>query len=150
LAHEPIQQVYLTQSADETVELGRRLAKEIQPPRLVLLIGDLGAGKTTLTKGIISGLGAGSMEEVLSPTFSLIHEYEGPPKVYHIDLYRLDRVPELETLGLDDLWEQNAIVLIEWGEKFAEQLPGPRLEIRLEDKGEDLREIKVGEFRGRV
>lgn len=150
MAHEPIQQVYLTQSADETVELGRRLAKEIQPPRLVLLIGDLGAGKTTLTKGIISGLGAGSMEEVLSPTFSLIHEYEGPPKVYHIDLYRLDRVPELETLGLDDLWEQNAIVLIEWGEKFAEQLPGPRLEIRLEDKGEDLREIKVGEFRGRV
>ncbi len=136
-------QIYLTHSADETVELGRTLAKEIQPPQLVLLIGDLGAGKTTLTKGLISGLGAGSMEEVLSPTFSLIHEYEGPPKVYHIDLYRLDRVPELETLGLDDLWDQNAIVLIEWGEKFAEQLSGPRLEIRLADKGGDTREIRV-------
>ena len=137
------QQVYTTHSADETVELGRTLAKQIQAPRLVLLIGDLGAGKTTLTKGLISGLGVGSMEEVLSPTFSLIHEYEGPPKVYHIDLYRLDRVPELETLGLDDLWEQNAIVLIEWGEKFAEQFPGPRLEIVLEDAGEDTRKIKV-------
>jgi tRNA threonylcarbamoyladenosine biosynthesis protein TsaE len=147
---EPQTQVYTTHSAEETIELGRALAKQIQPPRLVLLIGDLGAGKTTLAKGLISGLGVGSMDEVLSPTFSLIHEYEGPPKVYHIDLYRLDRVPELETLGLDDLWEQKAILLIEWGEKFAAQFPGPRLEIRLEDKGEDRREIRVGEFGVRV
>jgi tRNA threonylcarbamoyladenosine biosynthesis protein TsaE len=113
---EPQQQVYTTHSADETVELGRTLAKQIHAPRLVLLIGDLGAGKTTLTKGLISGLGVGSMEEVLSPTFSLIHEFVGPPKVYHIVLDRLVRVPELETLGVDDLWEQNAMVLIEWGE----------------------------------
>jgi len=142
----PQQQVFTTHSAEETVELGKTLAKQIRPPRLVLLIGDLGAGKTTLTKGLVSGLGVGSMEDVLSPTFSLIHEYEGPPKVYHIDLYRLDRVPELETLGLDDLWEQNAIVLIEWGEKFAKQLPSPRMEIVLEDGGEDTRKISVREF----
>ena len=91
---------YHTHSAEETIELGQRLAAEIQPPRWILLVGDLGAGKTTLAKGLISGFGAAPAEEILSPTFSLIHEYEGPPKLYHIDLYRLDRVAELETLGI--------------------------------------------------
>ena len=125
------------------MDLGRRLAREIQAPRIVLLIGDLGAGKTTLAKGLISGLGTCQPEDVLSPTFSLVHEYEGDPKVYHIDLYRLDRVPEFETLGLDDLWDEHAIVLIEWGEKFSDQLPWPRMEIRISDSGDDNREISV-------
>ena len=125
------------------MELGRRLAREIQAPQIVLLVGDLGAGKTTLAKGLISGLGACPPEDVLSPTFSLVHEYEGDPKVYHIDLYRLDRVPEFETLGLDDLWDEDAIVLIEWGEKFSGQLPNPRMEIRITDNGDDHREISI-------
>ena len=125
------------------MEFGRRLARQIQAPQIVLLIGDLGAGKTTLAKGLISGLGTCQPEDVLSPTFSLVHEYEGDPKVYHIDLYRLDRVPEFETLGLDDLWDEHAIVLIEWGEKFSDQLPGPRMEIRISDGGDDNREISV-------
>lgn len=136
-------ETFETRSGEETTELGRRLAKTLQAPELVLLTGDLGAGKTTLTKGLISGLGAGEEEDVLSPTFSLIHEYPGPPKVYHIDLYRLDRVPELDTLGLDDLWDGDAIVMIEWGEKFAEQLPARRTEIHFEYLDDDRRRIEV-------
>ena len=134
---------HLTRSPEETIELGRRLAREIKAPQIVLLAGDLGAGKTTLAKGFISGLGACPPEDVLSPTFSLVHEYEGDPKVYHIDLYRLDRLPEFETLGLDDLWDEDAIVLIEWGEKFSGQLPRPRMEIRIVDGGDDNREISI-------
>jgi tRNA threonylcarbamoyladenosine biosynthesis protein TsaE len=136
-------QTYTTHSDEETVELGRKLARELMPPQLVLLMGDLGSGKTTLSKGLISGLGAARAEDVLSPTFSLIHEYPGHPKVYHIDLYRLDRVPELETLGLEDLWSEPAIWLIEWGEKFAEQLPARRIEIHFQDLGESERLIRV-------
>lgn len=123
--------------------VGREIARELQPPQWILLVGDLGAGKTTFTKGLIEGLGTASADEVLSPTFSLIHEYEGPPKVYHIDLYRLDKVPELETLGLDDIWDEPVIVLIEWGEKFAEQLPGDVLRIEIRDLGDNEREFLV-------
>lgn len=136
-------QTYTTASADETQQLGRELARLIRAPQVVLLVGDLGAGKTTLAKGLIEGLGAARPDDVLSPTFSLIHEYEGDPKVYHIDLYRLDTLPELDSLGLDDLWAENAVVLIEWGERFTAQLPGRRLEIRLEDRGGDARSISV-------
>jgi tRNA threonylcarbamoyladenosine biosynthesis protein TsaE len=138
-----MQHTYTTSSAEETMELGRELAHRVRPPQLVLLVGDLGSGKTTLAKGLIEGLGAARAEDVLSPTFSLIHEYEGDPKVYHIDLYRLDRLPELETLGLDDLWSEKAVVLIEWGEKFNIRLPGPRLYVQIEDCGGDKRLISV-------
>ena len=136
-------QTHVTHSAEETVQLGVQLAREMKPPQVVMLIGELGCGKTTLAKGLISGIGAASANDVLSPSFSLIHEYDGDPKVYHIDLYRLDRLPELETLGLDDLWDQQAIVLIEWGEKFAGQLPESRIEIQFKDLGESEREIRV-------
>jgi len=136
---------YRTSSAEETIELGRRIGRALTAPRLVLLIGDLGAGKTTLTKGIIEGLGAGAQEEVTSPTFALMHEFGEAPKTYHLDLYRLDRLPELETLGLDDLWDEESIVLVEWGEKFADQLPPRRMEIRLSRLDEDSREIVVNE-----
>ena len=136
-------QTYITHSAEETVQLGVQLAREMKPPQVVMLVGELGSGKTTLAKGLISGIGAASANDVLSPSFSLIHEYDGDPKVYHIDLYRLDRLPEIETLGLDDLWDQQAIVLIEWGEKFAGQLPESRIEIQFKDLGESEREIRV-------
>ena len=134
-----------TQSARETAALGVEIAGRLKPPSVVMLIGDLGAGKTTLAKGIVEGLGAAPSDDVLSPTFSLVHEYEGHPKVYHLDLYRLDTVPELETLGLEDIWDQEAIVIIEWGERFESQLPGGRLEIHLEHCDDDSRIIHLRE-----
>jgi tRNA threonylcarbamoyladenosine biosynthesis protein TsaE len=133
---------FQTHSEEETIALGESLAAQFQPPCTVLLIGNLGAGKTTLAKGIVKGLGAAEAEEVSSPTFTLIHEFGSGPKVYHIDLYRLDHPRELATLGLDDLFDQNAVVLIEWGERFPALMPARRVEIRLTSEGDD-REIEV-------
>src|SRR5580700_5808848 len=110
----------ITHSAEETIAFGRTLAAQLPPPRMVLLRGDLGAGKTTLVKGIAEGFQAARAEDVTSPTFTLIHEYRAPRAVlYHIDLYRIDTERELETLALDDLLAPTSILLIEWGEKFA-------------------------------
>ncbi len=135
---------FLTHSAEETIELGRRLAPELSPPKLVVLRGALGAGKTTLIKGIAEGFQAASQENVTSPTFTLIHEYRGPAvNVYHVDLYRVDSQRELDTLGLDDLFDENSVVLIEWGEKFARFLRERNVEITIERLGEIDRKIKV-------
>jgi len=135
--------VYRTASEEQTIALGERLAREFPAGAVVLLIGGLGAGKTTLAKGIITGLGAAVPEEVSSPTFTLIHEYGEGPLVYHIDLYRLDEAREVASLGLDDIFESGAIVLIEWGERFPALMPTPRIEIRLRPGEEDEREIEV-------
>jgi len=133
---------FLTHSAEETTELGRRLAPELSPPKLVVLRGALGAGKTTLIKGIAEGFEAASQENVTSPTFTLIHEYRGPGvNVYHVDLYRVDTQRELDTLGLDDLFDENSVVLIEWGEKFARFLRERDVEITIERLGENERKI---------
>ena len=133
---------YVTHSAEETVELGRQFAKQLPPKATVLLIGNLGAGKTTLTQGIVEGLGVANREEVASPTFTLIHEYG--PNVYHIDLYRLDTEAEVATLGLDDLFDRETIVLIEWGERFPRLMPHERIEIRLEHlRDDDARKIEI-------
>ena len=114
-----------TQSAEETIAFGRTLAELLAPPKIVLLRGDLGAGKTTLVKGIAEAFEAAQAENVTSPTFTLIHEYRGPlADLFHIDLYRVDTLRELETLGLDDLRSERSVLLIEWGEKF------PRLRSR--------------------
>lgn len=134
-----------TQSAAETIEAGRRLAAELNG--VVLLIGELGAGKTTLAKGIAEGLGAAREEEVSSPTFTLIHEYGDPPRVYHVDLYRLDSEREVESLGLDDLFSTDRLILIEWGERFPRLMPLPRTEITITAEGragieEDRRTIE--------
>jgi ATPase, YjeE family len=107
-----------TRSEEETIALGARLAREMQRPAVVLLSGNLGAGKTTLTKGIVEGLGVAARDEVSSPTFTLIHEYGSA--VYHVDLYRLETAREVASLGLDDLFDQDSIVLIEWGERWRE------------------------------
>jgi tRNA threonylcarbamoyladenosine biosynthesis protein TsaE len=133
--------LYRTASEAETIALGARLAAEL-PRGLVLLIGNLGAGKTTLAKGIAYGLGAASPDDVSSPTFTLIHEY-GHGLVYHVDLYRLEEEHELEGLGLDDIIDSGALVLIEWGERFPQLLPQRRAEIHLRALPDDTREIEL-------
>ena len=133
-----------THSAEETVVFGRTLAAELTPPLLILLRGDLGAGKTTLVKGIAEGFGAALADDVTSPTFTLVHEYRGPrAALYHIDLYRVDTERELETLGLDDLIEPTSILLIEWGEKFPRFVRERNVEIVLGRVDENERRIQV-------
>jgi len=142
----------ITHSAEETIAYGRRLAPELFPPfmvspLMVLLRGDLGAGKTTLVKGIAEGFEAARAEDVTSPTFTLIHEYRGPQAtLYHIDLYRIDTERELETLGLDDLLAPNCILLIEWGEKFRRLQREQNVEVTLEQVKED----RAGETERRI
>lgn len=135
--------VYRTSSEEETIALGERLARVLPKRGVILLIGSLGAGKTTLAKGIVKGLGDAAPDEVSSPTFTLIHEYGGAGRVYHVDLYRLDEAKELETLGLEDLFDRDCLVLIEWGERFPQILPRHRTEIRLRVADADEREIEV-------
>ena len=139
-----ILQQITTHSAEETIAFGRTLAELLTPPKLVLLRGDLGAGKTTLVKGIAAAFEAAAEEDVTSPTFTLVHEYRGTrANLYHIDLYRIDTQRELETLGLDDLRSDNSILLIEWGEKFPWLVRERDVEIALAREGENSRQIKV-------
>ena len=134
----------ITHSAEETVAVGRILADVLTPPKLVLLRGDLGAGKTTLVKGIAAAFDAAAEEDVTSPTFTLVHEYRGPEaNLYHIDLYRIDTPRELDTLALEDLRSENSVLLIEWGEKFNWISAERDVEIWLERRGETERVIRV-------
>ena len=133
-----------THSAEETIAFGRSLVERLAPPKIVLLRGDLGAGKTTLVKGIAAAFEAAAEEDVTSPTFTLIHEYRGPrANLFHIDLYRIDTPRELDTLALDDLRSENSILLIEWGEKFPRFVSERDVEISLERAGENARRIRV-------
>ena len=133
-----------THSAEETIAFGRTLAELLAPPKLVLLRGDLGAGKTTLGKGIAAAFQAAKEDDVTSPTFTLVHEYRGPrANLYHIDLYRVDTQRELETLGLDDLRSEDSILLVEWGEKFPRLQRERDVEISLERAGENGRRIRT-------
>lgn len=135
---------YTTKSADETIALGREFASLLSPPKLVVLRGDLGAGKTTLVKGIAQAFKAAEESTVTSPTFTLIHEYRGPSAtLYHIDLYRIDTPRELDTLALDDLMTDDSILLIEWGEKFARFERECDVEIALERVAENERRVRV-------
>src|SRR5438270_7159658 len=135
---------FQTHSAEETTELGRQLAAELKPGSIVLLRGDLGAGKTNMVKGIAEGFQEAKADDVTSPTFTLIHEYRGPAvTLYHIDLYRIDTQRELDTLALDDLMTPNSILLIEWGEKFERFGKERDVEVAIEHRGADDRLISV-------
>jgi tRNA threonylcarbamoyladenosine biosynthesis protein TsaE len=133
----------VTRSSEETTAWGREFAKRLAAPVLVLLTGDLGSGKTTLTKGIVAGLGAASEDEVTSPTFTLVHVYGKTAKVYHADLYRIESFHDFETLGLEDVFAKPAVVILEWSERFPLQSPWPQMRIRLEHQGGDSRRISV-------
>ena len=133
----------ITHSPEETIEWGRKFAKRLKAPALVLLAGDLGTGKTTLTKGLVSGLGAAKEDDVTSPTFTLVHVYGKQAKVYHADLYRIDSFHDFETLGLEDIFAAPAVAILEWSEKFPLQSPWPLSRVRLEHLGGDSRRITV-------
>jgi tRNA threonylcarbamoyladenosine biosynthesis protein TsaE len=137
-------QITITHSPEETVEFGRNIVPLLSPPKIVLLRGDLGAGKTTMVKGIAEAFNAAQQEDVTSPTFTLVHEYRGPDvTVYHIDLYRIDTLRELETLALDDLMNGNSLLLIEWGEKFDRFRRERDVEIAIERVSENERRISL-------
>jgi tRNA threonylcarbamoyladenosine biosynthesis protein TsaE len=137
-----IERRFKTRSVVGTLAIAERIAETLMPtPRLVVLRGDLGAGKTTLVKGIAATLGAADPEDVTSPTFTLVHEYQGVKvRLYHLDLYRLETERELATLGLDEMIEApDALVLVEWGEKFPSVVSRATGEIAIENLGGDER-----------
>jgi tRNA threonylcarbamoyladenosine biosynthesis protein TsaE len=151
----------VTRSAEETIAWGREFARGLRAPLLVLLTGDLGSGKTTLTKGIVAGLGAAEEEDVTSPTFTLVHVYgedggrvepsesgaadtAAKGVVYHGDLYRIESFHDFETLGLEDAFDKPAVMILEWSEKFPLQAPWPQVRLKLEHMGGDSRRITVG------
>lgn len=138
----------ISHSAEETIELGRQLAQRLRPPVLVLMSGDLGSGKTTLSKGIISGLGAAREEDVTSPTFTLVHLFHkqtsgAAAKVYHVDLYRLEKSADIESLALEDALSEPAVVLIEWPDRFSLRTDWPRVSVQLEHMEGDSRRIII-------
>ncbi|HXN98750.1 MAG TPA: tRNA (adenosine(37)-N6)-threonylcarbamoyltransferase complex ATPase subunit type 1 TsaE [Candidatus Acidoferrales bacterium] len=132
-----------THSSEETIARGREIGARLKPRVLVLLSGDLGAGKTTLAKGIVSGIGAATEDEVTSPTFTLVHRYDREGRVYHVDLYRISGVHDLETLGLEDVFSENAVMIVEWPERFALRVDWPVVRIHLEHVAEDTRRISI-------
>ncbi|MGD0787225.1 MAG: tRNA (adenosine(37)-N6)-threonylcarbamoyltransferase complex ATPase subunit type 1 TsaE [Terracidiphilus sp.] len=139
---------FTTRSGADTIEVGRKLASLLKPPQLLILRGDLGTGKTTLVKGIAEALDAAEADEVTSPTFTLIHEYDGaqggkPVKLFHLDVYRLEGERQLETLGLDELLTPDALALVEWGEKFKSIRKKSTGEIAITSAGGDARKITV-------
>jgi tRNA threonylcarbamoyladenosine biosynthesis protein TsaE len=133
----------ITYSSEETTNWGREFAKRLKPPVLILLTGDLGTGKTTLTKGIVGGLGAANEDDVTSPTFTLVHVYGKAAKVYHADLYRIESFHDFETLGMEDMFATPAVVILEWSERFPFPSPWPQLRVRLEHLGGDSRRITL-------
>jgi tRNA threonylcarbamoyladenosine biosynthesis protein TsaE len=135
----------ITRSAEETIAWGRGFAARLKAPLLVLLTGELGSGKTTLTKGIVAGLGVADEDGVTSPTFTLVHVYGEEAKVYHGDLYRIESFHDFETLGLEDVFAAPAVVILEWSEKFPLESPWPSVRLRLEHAGGDSRRIVVME-----
>jgi tRNA threonylcarbamoyladenosine biosynthesis protein TsaE len=122
---------FLTRSPQETMQLGKILGEWLAPGDAVALIGDLGAGKTTLAKGIACGAGVEDEGDVTSPTFVLVNEYQGRFPVYHADLYRLQEAHEVEDLGWEEFIFGNGISLMEWAEKIPGILPEDRIEIRI-------------------
>ena len=139
-------------NAAETIAAGRRIAEMLVPPKFLILRGDLGAGKTTLVKGIAEALDAAAPDEVTSPTFTLIHEYDGtrpagdhrePVVLYHLDLYRIQNERQLDSLGLEELSAPDSIVLVEWGEKFPSVIKRSQGEIEMRATGGDSRSITL-------
>ncbi len=135
----------VTWNSEETIACGREIGARLKAPVLILLSGELGAGKTTLTKGIVSGFGAAPEDEVTSPTFTLVHKYGQGVPVYHVDLYRVEDARDFSTLGIEDIFREDAVVLIEWAEKFALPSDWSVFRIHLEHVSPDARRVTIEE-----
>jgi tRNA threonylcarbamoyladenosine biosynthesis protein TsaE len=135
----PITEVGISGSEYETRELGRSLAAILREGDVVLIIGEMGTGKTCLAKGLARGLGIG--ENVLSPTFTLLREYKGRLPLYHLDAYRLEGPWDLFDLGIEEYLEGDGVLVVEWGDRARDFFPGDFLEVRLEftDREEERR-----------
>jgi len=132
--------VFNTKSPEETMRLGRKIGKLLKQGDVIALIGNLGAGKTVISKGLCSGLGV-KEDYITSPTYTIINQYDGKIPVYHIDLYRLKNLDELYNLGWDEYIYGNGACIIEWADKAAEMLPEEYLMVNLEVTGTNKRQI---------
>ena len=136
----------ITKSAEETIELGKDIARHLAPGDVVTLIGELGSGKTTFTKGIAQGLGVKNALYVNSPSFVLIREHKGIFKLYHVDLYRLDNVPQVESLGIEEYLYSDGVTVVEWAQKLKSLLPKEHLRIEFKIMDNNSRSIKLKGF----
>lgn len=132
---------FKTRSVEGTLALAERIAEMLTPPKLVILRGEVGAGKTTLVKGIAAAIGAAAEDDVTSPTFTIVHEYEGTKvRLFHLDLYRLETEEQIAVLGLDEMaGYDNALVLVEWGDRFESIVKRADGEITIEHGDDDER-----------
>lgn len=136
---------FKTRSVEGTLELAERIAEMLTPPKLVILRGEVGAGKTTLVKGIARAIGAATEDDVTSPTFTIVHEYEGAKvRLFHLDLYRLETEEQIAVLGLDEMaGYENSLVLVEWGDRFESIIRRADGEIYIEHGDENERGFLV-------
>jgi tRNA threonylcarbamoyladenosine biosynthesis protein TsaE len=133
---------FLSRSPEETEKIGQDLAVSLPVPGVVLLHGDLGAGKTTLTRGIAQGLGLNDPSLVSSPSFTLVNVYQGACPIYHVDLYRLEGERDLYSIGIEDFMGKDGVTIIEWAERLVFPFKDA-VEIKLEDAGDDQRVLLV-------
>ena len=140
-SNKKVPQIFHTSSPEETVELGRKIGKELKAGDVVALIGELGAGKTLFTQGLVQGLGVAGY--VKSPSFTIVNKYEGRLPVYHLDLYRLGDVNEIYELGIEEYLYGDGVCIIEWAEKAIPLLPSKYMLVKLFYTGEKSRKIEV-------
>ncbi|MFC1666858.1 tRNA (adenosine(37)-N6)-threonylcarbamoyltransferase complex ATPase subunit type 1 TsaE [Candidatus Omnitrophota bacterium] len=137
----------ITRSPEETIRLGQKLARRLSRGDVVALYGDLGSGKTTFTKGVGKGLGVKDSRRINSPTFVLIKEYEARVSVYHLDLYRLNNLQDIEDIAVEEYIYGDGVTIIEWAEKIKEILPKKHINVRFTIKDRNRREIKIEDLR---
>ena len=139
---------YQSKKREDTIKIGKRIGKKLKKGDIICLEGSLGAGKTTLVKGI--GLALGIHEEITSPTFTIVSSYSGIYDLFHIDLYRIEQLDELDDIGIDDFLYGNGIVVIEWGEKMESLLPEDIIKINIKIQEAYSREIRISGLYGNL